>query len=155
MKKLYKMAEEEGEVIASLKLGDLSFYNGEMKDAKKFYSRVLELKEDDGIMSRASFNLGYMEEMGIGGEKNITKALEFYNISYSLSKDAWAGVLMAEGRIWWEEGIGGIYLKGGMLNGINFHFFTFGGMLGVIIALITMRVRMKNYVDSLTSLKEE
>lgn len=158
MKKLYKMAEEDGEGIASLKLGDLSFHNGEMKEARKFYQRVLELKEDNEIMAHASFNLGYMVEMGLGGEKNISKALEFYNKTYNLNKDAWASVLMAEGRVWWEQGMGGVFLEGEIWNegfGINVHFFTIGGMLGMIIALVTIRLRMKNYMESLIILKEE
>ena len=107
----YKLAAQQGNVEAELKLGDYCYYgwgdDADMERAVAHYRTASEARS-----AQAMFNLAYMYAHGLGLAKDYHLAKRHYDIALETALEAWAPVHLAllELRIlqWWEARTGGV-----------------------------------------------
>ena len=106
----YKLAAQQGNVEAELKLGDYSFYGlGQESDLERAVAHYRTASESRS--AQAMFNLAYMYAHGLGLSRDYHLAKRHYDIALETAVEAWAPVNLAmlelKALIWWEERTGG------------------------------------------------
>ena len=91
--KLLKLGAEDQEPLSLLALGDIyqagKFGEKDSKKAYEQYSNILTSEKSyfsKNVLSQTFYNLGHMNHKGIGTQKNLTKAIEYYNMSNKFTK---------------------------------------------------------------------
>ena len=101
------------------------------KEYKKAYKTFMQISRNGMV---AKFNIGYMYELGLGVDKNITKALIFYSLS---ANDGYAIA---------QNSLGNAYLKGiGVKKDLN---------KAVAYYKLAAQQKNKNAIASLKSISE-
>ena len=94
---LYEAGAQKDELFSLLRLGDIYSKNDivdrNYTKSYNYYSRITKLKgtnqnNDLFILSMAYFNRGYYNHYGMGINKNLDKAIKYYNISLSIYDQA-------------------------------------------------------------------
>jgi hypothetical protein len=107
---LYESAHDQGATECLIPMGDMQF-DGRLDSMRKpNYAAAVRLYEqarDKTQDAQASFNLGYMLEMGLGKRRNVARARESYNAARARSKDALVPVKFALMKLdfleWWGK----------------------------------------------------
>ena len=107
---MYKLAAQQGNVEAQLKLGDYMYWGlgtaVDLEGAVAHYRTASEARS-----AHAMFNLAYMYTHGLGLSRDFHLAKRHYDMAMETSTDAWAPVQLAllELRLlqWWDERFGG------------------------------------------------
>lgn len=85
---LYRMAAQQGNPEAQLKLGDFYYYGtGIAPDYN--YSAQLYLSAANSKHAQAAFNLGYMYQFGVGVPVDVHLAKRYYDQAIASSSDAY------------------------------------------------------------------
>lgn len=85
MRKWYQKAIDKGYMWCANKLANYQFSNEEYEDAFKNYMRFVSNESTNKC--DALYRIGYMQEKGLGTEKNLEKAIASYRKSVQYSTD--------------------------------------------------------------------
>ena len=107
---MYRLAAQQGNIEAELKLGDYKFYGygteRDLEAAVSHYRAASEARSAHGM-----FNLAYMYAHGLGLTRDYHLAKRHYDVAMETAAEAWAPVQLAMLELyvlrWWEERTGG------------------------------------------------
>ena len=107
---MYRLAAQQGNVEAELKLGDYCYYGwGQKADLEAAVAHYRTAAESRS--AQAMFNLAYMYAHGLGLTRDYHLAKRHYDIALETAVEAWAPVTLAllelKALQWWESRTGG------------------------------------------------
>jgi SEL1 protein len=107
---MYKLAAQQGNVEAELKVGDYCYYGwGQAEDLEGAVAHYRAASE--ARSAQAMFNLAYMYAHGLGLTRDYHLAKRHYDIALETAVEAWAPAQLALLELrslqWWEARTGG------------------------------------------------
>lgn len=154
-KQAYSIAKLENDAFAYLRLGDFYYYGIAVKQdyvkAYKAYAEVLNLPVEELYKAQAYFNLAYMNQYGQGTPIDRQRSWALYNQSYHHNKYALFSVKISQFLLGVQEGEGVVFgLEAWSPTARDFYVAVIGVGAVVWIAMMVLRVRQRNLIESLT-----
>ena len=175
MIEMLRLGAEAKEPLSLLRLGDLyqegAVVRQNYTQAYEYYSTIVKeafIQSGHSILSQAYYNLAYINHHGLGRAKNLSKAINLYNVSLELDKTNYYLVSFNKKLAEWEKMYYEKYLNITQSGGENeveltvsdvlklniAHFeenyskkFFFGFLVFAVLVLYLFKLRLQNYVD--------